>query len=78
MRRGCISLGGINCDICNRVIQYPERYLCVDEEDGKEVEKGETVRYCVKCALDKGYAHYKVEKGEKILSFFTESDFNQE
>ena len=77
MRRGCISLGRVNCDICNRVILYPERYLCIDEENGVEVEKGKMVRYCVACAFNKGYAHYKEEKGEKILSFFTESDINQ-
>ena len=50
---------------------------CVDEEDGVEAEKGKMVRYCVECAFKKGYAHYKEEKGEKILTFFTESDINQ-
>ena len=38
MRRGCISLGEVKCDICRRTIPYPERYLVVDEEDGVEVE----------------------------------------
>lgn len=72
MRRGCISLGNIKCDECGRAIAYPERYLAVDEEDGVEVEKGKTVRYCVDCALKKKYAHYKVEKGEEILTFLPE------
>jgi len=72
MRRGCISLGEVSCDSCKRVILYPERYLAVDEEDGVEVDRGQTARYCVDCCLKKGYAHYKMEKGEKILTFFPE------
>lgn len=76
MRRGCISLGEIQCDVCHCIIPSPERYLAIDEEDGVEVEKGKTVHYCVKCALDKGYAHYKNDKGEKILTFFTEPDIS--
>ena len=72
MRRGCISLGEVSCDDCHRIIPYPERYLAIDEEGGVEVEKGKTSRYCVDCCLKKGYAHYKVEKGERILTFFPE------
>jgi len=72
MRRGCISLGEVRCDDCQRIIPYPERYLAIDEEGGIEVEKGKTSRYCVDCCLKKGYAHYKVEKGERILTFFPE------
>ena len=72
MRQGCISLGEIRCDGCQRVIPYPERYLVIEEKDGVEVEKGETARYCVDCCLEKGYAHYKIEKGETILTFFPE------
>lgn len=75
MRRGCISLGDVSCNECGRVIAYPERYLALDEENGQEVEKGDTVRYCVECALAKGYAHYKEEKGERILSFLLEEEF---
>ena len=71
MRRGCISLGDIQCGECHRLIPYSERYLAIDEEDGVEVEKGETAHYCVECALQKGYAYYKdEEKGERILIFF--------
>lgn len=70
MRRGCISLGEVVCDECHRVIPYPERYLAIDLKDKEESEDGETRRYCVECSLKKGYAHYKMEKGEKELTFF--------
>ena len=81
MRRGCISVGEVRCDECVRLspdpervprIPYPERYLAVDEKNGVEDEDGETRRYCVECALKKGYAHYKEEKGERVLTFFEE------
>ncbi len=72
MRRGCISLGEAQCDGCKHTIPYPERYLAIDEKDGKEDEEGDTRRYCVPCCLKKGYAHYKLEKGEQILTFFAE------
>jgi len=45
MRRGCISLGEIQCDECHRIIPHSERYLAIDEEDGIEVEKGKTKGY---------------------------------
>ena len=72
MRRGCISLGEIKCNECQRIIPYPERYLAVEEKDGAEDEEGETAHYCVECSLQKGYAHYKMEKGERVLTFFVE------
>ena len=75
MRRGCISSGEVRCDACQHLIPYPERYLAVDEEDGVEVDKGKTVRYCVECALKKGYAHYKEEKGQRIVTFFPEPEY---
>ena len=78
MRRGSISLGEIMCDVCERKIPYPERYLAIDEKDGVEVEKGETVRYCTECAINKGYAHYKEIKGKMVLTFFTEPAISQE
>lgn len=78
MRRGCISLGEVQCDVCQRTIPYPERYLAVDEEDGVEVEKGNKVRYCIQCALEKGYARYKEMKGEMVLTFFPEPDVSQD
>jgi hypothetical protein len=70
MRRGCVSLGELKCDGCQKPIPYPDRYLAIDEKGGKEDEEGETKRYCVECAMKKGYAHYKEEKGDKILTFF--------
>ena len=48
MRRGCISLGNINCDECQRIILYPERYLFTDEE----TFKGHTL--CMDCCQKKG------------------------
>jgi len=72
MRRGCISSGEVRCDSCHQVIPYPERYLVISEENGVEADADETLRYCVECALKKGYAHYKVEKGEQVLTFFEE------
>jgi len=72
MRRGCISLGEVRCGGCQRIIPYPERYLVIEEKDGVEVEGGETFRYCVDCCLEKGYARYKTEKGERIFTFFPE------
>ena len=78
MRRGCISLGEVQCGICQRTIPHPERYLVVDEKDGVEVEKGESVCYCVECAIKKGYAHYREMKRRMVLTFFAEPDISQE
>lgn len=74
MRRGCISVGQIKCDICGRAIPYPDRYLVVDEDEkGKEVVSGgKSVKYCVDDALKKGYAHHREVKGEMILTFLPE------
>jgi len=66
MRCGCISLGDVKCDDCHRIIPYAERYVVVEET------KGITLRLCVDCCLKRGYAHYKVEKGEQVLTFFPE------
>ena len=74
MRRGCISVGQIKCDICGRLIPYPERYLVVDEDKGKEVERGgKPVRYCIEDALKKGFAHRREVKGEMVLTFLPEA-----
>ncbi len=76
MRRGCLSVGTVSCDVCKNKIPYPDRYVMVDEDaKGKEVEKGgKSVRYCVDCAQKKGYAHQKEIKGEKMLTFLRESE----
>ena len=70
MRRGCISLGEIQCDECHQTIPHSERYLAINEEDNVEAEKGKTAHYCVECALQKGYAYSKEEKDDRILTFF--------
>ncbi len=75
MRQGCISLGETQCDGCHCIIPYSERYLIVDEENGVEVEKGKAVHYCVKCALQKGYAYYKEEREGRILTFFPKTQY---
>jgi len=66
MRRGCISLGNVQCDDCRRIIPHSKCYLILEETDGT------TLRLCVDCSLKKGYAYYKQEKGEQVLTFFPE------
>ena len=66
MYRGCISLGGIQCDECHRIIPYLERYLAIEETGDK------ALRFCIDCCLKKGYAHYKIEKGKQVLTLFEE------
>ena len=73
MRQGCMSLGEIQCNECHRTIPHSERYLSVSEQDNTEMVRGGTLRYCVDCCLKKGYAYYRVEKGEQILTFFEEA-----
>ena len=76
MRRGNISLGDIQCKECGKIVPHSERYLATDEEEGVEVEEGgTTVYYCVDCALKKGFAYYKDEKDERVLTFFPDSEF---
>ncbi len=65
MRRGCISLGNVRCDNCQCVIPHSRHYLIIEEKGGMK-------RLCQGCSLDKGYAHYKEEKGEQVLTFFSE------
>jgi len=72
MRQGCISLGEIQCDGCHRIIPYLERYLIINEEDDTETENKKALRYCLNCCLEKGYAHYRDERDEKVLTFFPE------
>jgi len=76
MRRGNISLGDIQCKECGTTVPHGERYLATDEADGEEVEEGGTIAYyCVECAIKKGFAAYKEEKDERVLTFFPDSDF---
>ncbi|MDP3878714.1 MAG: hypothetical protein Q8Q07_00200 [Dehalococcoidales bacterium] len=70
MRRGCVSLGEVQCDSCHRFIPFADRYLAITEEGGVEAETGNTAYYCTECALEKGYASYKKEDKEgRILTF---------
>jgi hypothetical protein len=66
MRRGCISLGDVQCDECHRIIPCPERYLVTDEAEGT------TRRLCLNCSISKGYAHYSEEKGQRVITLLTE------
>jgi len=66
MRQGCISLGEVRCEDCHRIIPHSERYLIIEETEGV------MSRLCVDCCLKKGYAHYKEEKKEQVLTFFIE------
>jgi hypothetical protein len=72
MRRRCVSLGEVKCNECHNTIPYPDRYLAIEEENGIEVEEGATHRYCDECSLKKGYAQYKDEGNERVLTYFTD------
>jgi hypothetical protein len=65
MRCSCISLGDVWCDECHRLIPYPERYLVMHETEGAS-------RLCMNCSLEKGYARYFEEKGQRVLTIFPE------
>jgi predicted Fe-S protein YdhL (DUF1289 family) len=66
MRCGCISSGDVQCDGCHRTMRYLERYLAMEDETEDVIK-----RFCVNCALSRGYAHYKQEKGEQAVTFFS-------
>ena len=74
MHKGCISSGDVQCDGCHRMINYAERYLAVDEGNGATTDRAKETYYCVECALENGFAHYKDEKGERILTFFSQPE----
>ena len=71
MLRGCISLGRVQCDICHRTVPYAERYLVVDQE-AAEAKDVPLTRYCLACAIEKGYALYEEERPDKTMTFFVE------
>jgi hypothetical protein len=64
MNRGCVSVGEIKCDNCQRLIEQGQRYLLMEEEEGAKS------RFCLECCLAKSYAAYVKEKGEQVLTFF--------
>ena len=72
MRRGCISLGDIECDDCHRMLFHLERYLAVEETEGT------SLRFCLDCAVNRGYARYKQEKGQPVATFFPEWDIEHQ
>ncbi len=65
MRRGCISLGGVKCTQCGQAVPHSQRYLIIDEDDGPSQQ------LCVDCCQKKGYIHYKDDKGEQVMTFFS-------
>jgi len=67
VRCGCIAVGEVQCDGCHRFLGYGERYLVIDDE------KGNSQRFCFDCCLKRGHASYREEKGEKIATFFPNS-----
>ena len=77
MRRGCISLGEIQCDGCQGTIRHSERYLAIDEEDSAAPGKGKTTHYCPGCALQKGFAYYREGNDGQKLTFFPEGNIDQ-
>ena len=64
MNRGCVAVGEVKCDNCQRLIEPGQRYLLVEETEG------EMSHFCVECSLTKGLAAYVKEKGEEVLTFF--------
>jgi hypothetical protein len=62
---GCIAIGQIKCDGCHRAIEYGERYLVINGEEGKKE------RLCVDCCLSRGYASYRMGKEEQPITFFS-------
>ena len=66
MRRGCITVGEVQCDGCHKFLEFGERYLVIDDEEGN------SQRFCIDCCFERGYVSYREEKGEKITTFFPE------
>jgi hypothetical protein len=63
MRRGCIAIGKMNCDSCDRTINHGQRYLIIDGE-GDEWQ-----RLCLDCCESHGYVSYGTDKGRQIVTF---------
>jgi len=56
VKRGCISLGNIKCDECQRTILYPERYLSI------EINKSKSQTLCMDCCQSKGLVKPESDK----------------
>ena len=63
MRRGCISLGTIKCDNCERLIPYPNRYMLMENKNG------DSVHLCATCCLDQGLGKYAPKKDSSEVEF---------
>jgi sulfur relay (sulfurtransferase) complex TusBCD TusD component (DsrE family) len=66
MRRGCISLGNVVCDQCQRLIKYPEKYLYFEEN-------GKTVVLCMECCRNRGLLK-REESSKKSETLFDLSE----
>ena len=73
MRRGCIAIGETECNICKCSIEHGDRYLLIEDEENEESKQ----RICINCCVEKNYAAYVVEKGEKVLTFFPSEEITE-
>ncbi len=67
MRRGCIAISQVKCDSCDRAIEYGQRYLAIESDEG-----GGIVRMCLQCCEKKGHAGFKRERGQELLTLFAD------
>jgi hypothetical protein len=68
MRRGCISLGNIKCDVCHRTILYPERYLSMEEAGSR------SLNVCMVCCQEKGLVKTESENDNAESLFNLSTD----
>jgi hypothetical protein len=66
MRRGCIAVGLIKCDICGKIIEHGDRYLILDDETEPKQ------RVCLNCCDSHNYGRYEIEKGERIFTLLVD------
>jgi hypothetical protein len=66
MRRGCIAVGLIKCDICGNIIEHGDRYLILDDDTEPRQ------RVCLSCCEKRNYGRYEIEKGEKIFTLLVD------
>jgi hypothetical protein len=66
MRRGCIAVGLIKCDICGKIIEHGDRYLILEEETEPKQ------RVCLNCCETHNYGRYEIEKGERIFTLLVD------
>jgi len=63
MNRGCVAVSETKCDNCESIIEHGQQYLLIEDD------KGNLEHFCTDCCLAKGYARYKTEKGERVVTF---------